>query len=191
MLWDKIFSLLLVVCIRLKVYLQNNWREPKACLFVTYLFLHINLCTSFLYLCQISCSKFLNAIWCWCIVFPWRGKLFLRGWMGLASTGVSCLGTPVATGKTGSAAFIVIPNYCVLNPIIKEWLRLDGTVKIVHFHSSCRGQNCQLLDQAPQDPIQPGHECLQRWEKRVSAQLCADHVWSSHSTSLVVGRQSY
>lgn len=109
--------LLLVVCTRLQVHLQNYWHEPKACLFVIYLILRVNLWTTFPYLLQVSCSKLLNVIWCWCFAFPWRGKVFLRDWTCLAR-----LGPPLVTGKTGSAIFIVIPSYCVLNHRIKEWL---------------------------------------------------------------------
>lgn len=44
-----------------------------------------------------------------------------------------------------------------------EWLRLEGTLKVIKFQLPCPGQGCQPLDEAAQDPIQPHLECPQRW----------------------------
>lgn len=43
-----------------------------------------------------------------------------------------------------------------------EWLRLEGTLKVIKFQLPCPGQGCQPLDEAAQDPIQPHLECRQR-----------------------------
>jgi len=40
---------------------------------------------------------------------------------------------------------------------------VEWTSRIVLFQPPCHGQGCQPLDQAAQDPISPGPECLQRW----------------------------
>jgi len=46
-----------------------------------------------------------------------------------------------------------------------EWLRLEGTSRIIKFQPPCHRQGhqppCLILDQAAQGPIQPGLEYLQ------------------------------
>jgi len=48
---------------------------------------------------------------------------------------------------------------------ITEWLGVEGTSRTIKLQPPCRRQSCQppylILDQAAQDPIQPGPEHLQ------------------------------
>jgi len=44
---------------------------------------------------------------------------------------------------------------------ITEWLRLEGTFKIIWFQAPCYRQGCLPLDQVAHGPIQPALECFQ------------------------------
>jgi len=53
---------------------------------------------------------------------------------------------------------------------IIEWLGLEGTPEVVQIQPLCCEQGCHVLDQAAQEPIKPGLECLQEWDIHVSGE---------------------
>ena len=73
---------------------------------------------------------------------------------------------------------VAVCSYEILNYVgtvhtITEWLRLEGTLKVIELQPPCHGQSCLSLDQAAQGPVQPGLEHLQGWGTTASLGSCA------------------
>ena len=70
-------------------------------------------------------------------------------------------------------------RWCWKNHRIVEWLMLEYTLKTIGFQTPYHGRGSHPPDQAAQDSIQPGLECLQGWGKVFSVPLhCTSlHPW--------------